>query len=706
MTSSSRLYGILSPVKSKETGRLFLASGFFLGLAPIVPGSFGALPGLAWILLAVWLGFSPMATRLWCLWGAVVFSAMHYWLTPWAQKRWNDPDPKHFVLDEVVGALCVPVFWLLPPEPPLPVWQLAIAGFLIFRILDAIKLPVARYIDRNIHTASGVLFDDVVSAAYTAAIVSLYAWFAVPANASGGHGASADRPGVTYRRALERVASMDPLQAASVPDSKAISLVYEPLLEVEYGKYPYRLKPCLCDMPDISDDGRVYTYRIREGSRFQDDPCFPDGKGRPVTAQDVRYSLARLADKSNASSGMWTMDPVASVDPLDERTVRITLKRPLHVFPWLTALAYWSAVPREAVETYGAAFNEHAVGSGPYRLAEWWRNHRMVFTRDASWPWWREIATTPCDTLEFLVVDDASTQWLMFLSGELDFLGEVSRDNWDAIVEPDGRLSPELEKRGMHLFGTSIMQVSYIGINMRDPLLGKNRKLRQALNCAFDFAVWRRFLNNRVEACDGPVPPGVDGRLETPFAYSFDLEKARRLMSEAGFQDGIDPKTEKRLAIPLAIGHATQSAREQAELLQSFYAKIGIRLEPQFMTWAAYMKAVSDGNVSLFLLGWIGDYPDAENFLQLFHSKNVSPGANHSNYVNPEFDRIYDAAMSAKTAGERNAFWRKAQEIVREDCPWIFLNFPKAYSLAWDRVRNYVPSDFTYGIEKHLWIKR
>ena len=416
----------------KDRGRLFLASGFFLGLAPVVPGSFGALPGLAWILLAIGFGWGDFATRLWCLAGAIFFSAVHYWLTPWAQKRWNDSDPRHFVLDEVVGALCVPVFWYLPPNPPLPVWQLVIVGFLVFRILDAIKLPGARYIDRNVHTASGVLFDDVVSAAYTAVFVSVGAWcLASPAAAP----RVADNGSRTvYRRALERVASMDPLQAASVPDSKAISLVYEPLLEVDYVARPYRLKPCLCDLPEVSSNGLVYVYRIREGARFQDDPCFPGGKGRSVTAEDVKYSLARLADKANASSGMWTMDPVAQVDATDARTVRITLKKPLHVFPWLTGMAYWAAVPREAVEKYGEKFNEHAVGSGPYRLAEWWRNHRMVFARDPSWPGWKEIKTTPCDVLEFLVVDDATTQWLMFLAGELDFLGELSRDNWDAIV--------------------------------------------------------------------------------------------------------------------------------------------------------------------------------------------------------------------------------------------------------------------------------
>ena len=645
--------------------------------------------------------------RLWCLWGAVLFSAVHYWLTPWAQKRWGDPDPKHFVLDEVVGALCVPLFWCLPPEMPWPLWQVAVAGFLLFRILDAVKLPIARYIDRNIHTASGVLFDDVVSAAYTAAIISFGAWFFSDDVFAARRAAAQALPReAVYRRPLERVASMDPIQAAALYDSKAVSLVYEPLLEVDYEARPYRLKPCLCALPEVSADGLTYTYRIRPDARFQPDACFPDGKGRPVTAEDVVYSLGRLSDRAHASSGMWTMDPVAKTEAVDAQTVRITLKKPLHVFPWLTALAYWAAVPREAVERYGARFGEHAVGSGPYRLTEWRRNHRMVFSRDPLWPGWKRIPTKPYDRLEFPVVDDASTQWLMFLSGELDMLGEVSRDNWDAIVERDGTLSPDLTAKGIRLFGAPIMQVSYIGVNMNDPLLGRNKKLRQALNCAFDFPAWRRFLNNRVDACDGPVPPGVDGRLDTPFPYAFDLTKAARLMKEAGFPDGVDPQTGKRLVLPLAIGRASQSAREQVELLQSFYNRIGVRLEPQYMTWAAYLKAVSEGHVSLFMLAWIGDYPDAENFLQLFHSKNVSPGANHSHYRNPAFDRLYDEAMAARDAEARKQAWRRAQEIVREDCPWIFLHFPKAYSLTWRHVGHYRPTDFPYGTEKYLTRKK
>ncbi len=162
-------FDIICGVKFSDTFKLFLASGFFLGLSPIVPGSFGALTGLAWHYTAWHYGWDPtLHIRIWCLTGAVFFSAIHYLLTPWAQKRWNDPDPKHFVLDEIVGYLCVPVFC---PFPMTELWHL-LAAFVIFRIFDAIKLPGARYIDRNIHNASGVLFDDVVSAAWSAAALA------------------------------------------------------------------------------------------------------------------------------------------------------------------------------------------------------------------------------------------------------------------------------------------------------------------------------------------------------------------------------------------------------------------------------------------------------------------------------------------------------------------------------------------------------
>lgn len=462
---------------------------------------------------------------------------------------------------------------------------------------------------------------------------------------------------------------MDPIRAGDVLGAEAVALVYEPLLEVDYKARPYRLKECVCEMPEVSADGLVYTFRIADGRRFRN--------GRAVTSADVKRCLDRLADRTNASPGMWTMDGVKLVEAPDERTVRITLKKPSHIFSWLMALPFTGVVA------------EDGSGSGAYWLKSWRKNHEMVFVRNENY---RDPVAI--DEIRFPVVDDVSTQWLMFLGGELDFLGAVSRDNWDAVVGKDGELLPQLKEKGMTLVSSSSLSVFYVGFNMRDPVVGCNRKLRQALNCAFDFPAWRRFLNNRILPCYGPVPPGVSGRIETPFAYAYNEEKARKLLAEAGYAGGIDPKTGRRLHLEIAIGRATQDAREMAELMASFYDRVGIELVARYMTWDAFLSAVNEGRTQMFNLGWIGDYPDPENFLQIFHSKNVSPGANHSNYVNPEFDRAYDAMD-----------WKTAQEIVREDCPWIFLYSPKSYSLMWNRVENYVPTDFAYGIEKHLRLK-
>ncbi len=472
-----------------------------------------------------------------------------------------------------------------------------------------------------------------------------------------------------FRRALSMVTSMDPLRAGDTAASAAVSMEYEPILDIDYYARPYRLKPSVCELPEVSADGLVYSFKVIEGVRFRN--------GRQVTAADVKRCLDRLADTRNASSGMWLMANVKSVEATGPLALRIELERPQHVFKWLMAMPYTGIVA------------EDGTGTGAYWVKQWRKNHGFVFERN---PLYR--AKVDIDEVRFLFVDDLSTQWLMFLGGELDYLGSVSRDNWDAVISPEGRLFPELEAKGMTLMTSSSLSIYFIGINMKDPVVGPNRALRQALNCAFNFPAWRKFMNNRVLPCDGPLPIGMADRVETPFAYSYDLEKARRLLVEAGYPGGIDPRTGRRLRLEYAVGRANQDAREMAELLAAFYDRVGIELTSRFMTWEAFLSAVSEGRVQLFNSGWVGDYPDPENFLMLFHSKNAAPGVNHGSYCSPEFDRAFDALD-----------WKTAQEIVREDCPCIFLYTPLVYSLIWNRVENYVPTDFNHGTAKYFRIR-
>ena len=483
----------------------------------------------------------------------------------------------------------------------------------------------------------------------------------------------------TFTRTLERVSTMDPAMATTVYDAHAVQLVHETPLEVDYTARPYKLVPGFCELPEVSEDGLTYTFKVKVEKR---------GGQRNRSAPDVVRSLERLRDPKIVSPNGWIVKDVDTIKATDARTVEIRLKRRCHFFPWLMAMS--------ACGVRGP----NGEGTGPYELAHWRKNHEMVFSRRDSKP--QNLKTSNnFDTIRYLVVDDASTQWLMFLKGELDFLGDISRDNFDSVVGADGRLDPMLERQGVKLHSIPTMEVLHIGINMRDPVLGPNKKLRQALNAAFDYPAWEKFYNGRIVPCPTPVPPGVDGRLEKPFAYAFDLEKAKRLMAEAGYPDGIDPKTGRRLVLKMSIGRASQESREAGELTAAFYEKIGVKLELDFKTWTAFVSAVNEGRVQMFRMGWVGDYPDAQNFLQLFYSKNVNPGPNHANYGNPAFDREYEAALDAKTAAERNAHWARCQEIVQEDCPWVFTHVNKAYSLVRPAVKNYVPSDFPYGHEKH-----
>ncbi|MBQ6457223.1 MAG: hypothetical protein IJJ51_00290 [Kiritimatiellae bacterium] len=474
-----------------------------------------------------------------------------------------------------------------------------------------------------------------------------------------------------FTRPLERVNSLDPVKAQAIYDSRAVCLYAQTPLEIDYAKRPYALAPGLCELPEVSPDGLVYTLRMVRNAA--------------LGARDVVRALERLRDPATVSPGAWTMKAVDMISAPDDNTVVIRLKKRLHVFPWMLAMAYT------------AVLDENGNGTGPYRLEHWRKNHEMLFTANPAW----RGEKPDFDKVRYLVIDDVSTQWLMFLKGEVDFLGEISRDNWDAVVDGEGGLSPELAAQGVRLYAAPSMDVRYIGFNMRDEVVGKNRALRQALSCAFDFPSWRRFFNGRIDEATSPVPTAVDGALATPNPYAFDLEKAKRLIAEAGYPGGIDPATGRRLVLTLSIGRPTQDSREAGELLGSFFEAIGVKLELSFHTWEAFLRAVNEGRTQMYMMGWAGDYPDAENFLQLFYSKNASPGPNHSNYESAEFDAAFDAAMAAQSAEERCQWWRRCQEIVREDCPWIFTHFPKSYTLVRRRVGNFIPSAFPYGDERH-----
>ena len=550
--------------------------------------------------------------------------------------------------------------------------------------------------------------------------------------------ASAAEPATLYRT-VDRTSSLDPIKTEAVGDMRCVALVYETLLEYEYDTRPYKLRGCVAEsLPEVSADGTVLTFHIREGIMFGPDKCLgvDPATGGPATrelvAEDVVYSFKRLADAKLSSSGYWTIEnkikgidefrkaslseeptdysrDIAGLKALDSRTLQITLEKPSPDFLWVLAMPYTAIVPIEAVEKYGVDFDSIEVGSGPFRLVKWRRGYRIEFdrrpgrdtTRDATPLLPGAETAVPIEKLVYLVMEDASTRWLSFLDGGLDVAGDISRDNWDAVVNPDGTLAEGMARRGIILKSQPSLDTYYIGFNLDDPVVGSNKKLRQAMSCAFDTNQWIKLNNGRVAAADGPVPPGIEGKLETAHPYSFDLEKAKALMVEAGYPGGIDPSTGRRLALTLDLGRTDQEIRESAELFSAFMDRINIVVNLQYNNWPSYLQKVGRREAQIFLIGWMADYPSALNFMQLFVGRNSSPGPNRANYNNPGYDAIFDKADTELNDNERLDLIRQMQEKAREDCPWIFMHHRKTHLLLNPRVRNMTIHDFPYGAEKH-----
>lgn len=545
----------------------------------------------------------------------------------------------------------------------------------------------------------------------------------------------------------ERIRGFDPIEAGDTTSAAAVSRLYEGLLEYHYLQRPYQVRPLLAEaMPDVSPDGLTYTFRIKRGVRFHDNPCFPGGRGRELTAEDFVYSWKRLADARNKPKGYWVFEgrivgldefhkkslegpvdydePVEGLQALDRYTLQIKLTEPYPQLLWVLTMDYTFAVPREAVEYYGKEFLNNPVGTGPFLLRRWQRNYRVEYVRNPNYhgdtyptegePGDREAgllddAGKPLPLLdrviEYVVADD-STEWLMFLSGQLASSG-ISRSNFDAVITAQRELTPALQARGIRLYKVPRMFTTYIGFNMTDPVVGasedpaeneRRRKLRQALSHAIDIEKWIEFYNQRMIPATGPIPPGVAGYdPQKPRPYPFDLARARQLLAEAGYPDGRDPATGRRLVLTLEIGTAGDpEARQAVDLLASFFRAIGVELRPSYNNWPEFLKKLERRQAQMFQLGWIIDYPDAENFLQLFYSKNASPGPNHANYSNPEFDRLYERIRTMFDSPERTALYQQMADIVVADAPWIFMTHPLAFGLFQPWLLNFKPHDFPY----------
>jgi ABC-type transport system substrate-binding protein len=539
------------------------------------------------------------------------------------------------------------------------------------------------------------------------------------------------RDPVTLRLCLPRdISGFDPARCADIYSNTAQTQIYESLLQYAYPERPYRLVPCLAEaMPEVSDEGKTYAFRIRKGVRFQDDPCFPGGKGRELEAEDFIYAIKRTADAKVRSVGWWMLDgsvrglnefhkasasrgptdydePVEGLKAVDRHTLRITLTRPNPSILHALATVHASAIAREAVEHYGPAFARHPVGTGAYRLASWVKGSVIVFNNNHAFglPPAGDRVPPFCDRVEVKIIESSEAQWSAFLKGDLD-VTRVAKE-WISEVDLEKRtVSPRLAELGVSLKVKPSLDVTFIAFNMDDPLLGGNKFLRQAMSLAYDAERQIRELRSgRAIPASGPLPPGLPGAVKAgsnPYRIADRrraLEKARALMEKAGYPGG--------QGLPVLTYQSIASATSRAfdrHFLECMKA-IGVRIEVEENAWPDFLDKVKKRKAQVFGMAWVADYPDPENFLQLFYSSNGSPGSNASNYANPRYDRLYGRMAVLADSPERNELIREMVAILQEDCPWIFGVHRLNLALHHDWLSNYRIQEVGGGFFKYYRI--
>jgi ABC-type transport system substrate-binding protein len=288
------------------------------------------------------------------------------------------------------------------------------------------------------------------------------------------------------------------------------------------------------------------------------------------------------------------------------------------------------------------------------------------------------------------------------LQGELD-MSALDKDNLDAVIGDDRKLISALAKRGIKLFQNPEFEVRYIGFSFSDPILSKNLNLRKAISLAYNMNTRVKYFNYQIVPAHGPIPPGVpgyDSALKNPYS-AFNLALAREYMTKAGYPNGVDPATNKALTLTFDQSGSSGAHRQLAEMMVFDMKKIGIKIKPVLNNKPRFFQKVRQGKMQLFRLSWIGDYPDAENFLQLFYSKNAG-SCNRAGYCDKNFDKMFETIMTMPDSADRTAIYQQMARYLITQCPWIFESFPVSYQLLHSWLQNYHSHDFAFSRWKYL----
>lgn len=478
-------------------------------------------------------------------------------------------------------------------------------------------------------------------------------------------------PKVFHYNQPNNITSLDPAFARSQNNIWAVDHLYNGLVQLDDS---LNIRPSIAKRWTVDTSGREYTFYLRNDVYFHDDSVFPEGKGRKLNAGDVAYSLGRIIDAEVNSPGSWIFkNRVDSINPFiakNDTTFSIRLLKPFRPIMGILTMQYCRVVAPEVVEKYGNQFRSHPVGTGPFYLKKWLENQALFLIRNENYFEKENGTQLPImEGIRLSFMGDRMTAFLELVKGNIDCISGIESAYANELITPEGNLQAR-QKGRIRFYKNPYLNTEYLGINVDadspdHPL--KNKKIRQALNYGVDRKLMLRTLRNSVgrAANSGFTPRGLPSfdPVKVP-GYSYNPTKARQLLTEAGYPngEGLDPI--KLLTNKDYLDICTFVSKQWEDL--------GLKIEIEVLESATLRAMMRKGNAPFFRASWIADYPDAESFLTVFYGKNPAP-PNYTHFKNPEFDRLYEAALNENDDSLRYDLYQQMDRILIEEAPVVFL---------------------------------
>lgn len=518
--------------------------------------------------------------------------------------------------------------------------------------------------------------------------------------------------GILRVNSIEDYTSLFPVAVNDVYSTHIISNTYESLFR--FDQKTLETKPGLAESFDIDNSKTVYTFQIREGVKFHDDECFSGGTGREMDANDVKYCLDFVCSthESNKWSSLFrdviigvdeyqngTSKSVEGIKVIDKYTLEIKIEDPLSSLPDMLALMSTAIYPKEAIDHYGYdGLNNHMVGTGPFIAIAIENGNKVEFKKNKEY--WRtdEFGNQLpfLNRVEVSFIKDKKAELDAFKADELDMV-------WGLPVEEIQNIMGTLEEakegknKEFEVQSVNSLNIQYYGFKFTDKVFS-NVNVRKAFNYAINRDSLVEFVldGEGVPAHNGFVPPMSGYPHEKVKGFTYDPVKAKALMAKAGYAKG-KGFPELTLYLNKSGGVNVKIAEFLISMLEN---NLGVKIVMETMPMSELFPKVEAGELSFWRFGWIADYPDPATFLNLFHSSNTEgkegEGNNYFSYLNPEYDKIFEAATKEIDAEKRNDLYAKADQIVIDDAVVMPIMFTVGIRLVNPLIKDFDINEMEY----------